>query len=146
MKICTFCKHEKSHIEFVLKNKKTGQLHSRCKECQSNYSKQHYIKHKSAYKLRAYNNTKLYRKFNQKSIIEYLLTKSCVDCGNADIRVLDFDHVNIRTKKSEIGKLIRSSSWSSVLDEIQKCEIRCANCHRIKTAKQFNTYRHKFIR
>lgn len=33
-----------------------------------------------------------------------------------------------------------SFSWDEILDEIKKCEVVCANCHRIRTAKQFNWY------
>lgn len=31
-------------------------------------------------------------------------------------------------------------SWEKVKTEIAKCEIRCANCHAVKTAKQFGWY------
>lgn len=59
--------------------------------------------------------------------------RGCIDCGyNEHACVLDFDHV--RGKKiGSISKMLRTHSWNEVLKEIEKCEVRCANCHRIKT-------------
>lgn len=70
---------------------------------------------------------------NRNIVVNYLKKHPCVDCGNTDIRVLQFDHV--------IGKKIDSvsvgvkDSWSveKLLKEINKCEVRCANCHKIIT-------------
>ena len=62
----------------------------------------------------------------------YKLLSGCVDCGyrdNAD--ALEFDHVE--PKHRLIGSY---SSVSSCLPELRKCEVRCANCHRIVTAER----------
>ncbi len=67
-------------------------------------------------------------------IREYLSTHSCVDCGESDIRCLEFDHV--RGKKSNnVSKLISNvCSLNRIKLEIKKCDVRCANCHRKKTS------------
>lgn len=67
---------------------------------------------------------------------EYLRGHPCIDCGNSDVRVLEFDHV--RGKKIDrVSKMARdASSISQFLEEIDKCEIRCANCHRIVTIER----------
>ena len=68
----------------------------------------------------------------------------CVDCGENDPRVLDFDHIN--NKRHEISTLLRKEySWNSILEEAKKCEIRCANCHRRKTAKEQNHYTYRLL-
>ena len=73
------------------------------------------------------------RKRNKKLKEEYLEDKKCIDCGNKDYRVLDFDHIK-GEKKNNVSALIKGSySWELILKEILKCEIRCSNCHRIKT-------------
>jgi hypothetical protein len=65
-----------------------------------------------------------------------LLTHPCVDCGESDPVVLEFDHV-IGEKKHNIAYLVRSGrNWRSITKEIQKCEVRCANCHRRATARR----------
>ena len=62
----------------------------------------------------------------------------CVDCGIKDWRVLDFDHVNLADKKLNVSRMARDAySIEAIACEIAKCEIRCANCHRIRTAEQF---------
>jgi hypothetical protein len=68
---------------------------------------------------------------------QYLKEHPCVDCGETDLLVLEFDHIR-GEKKSEISTLVHNTlSWEKVLEEIGKCEVRCANCHKRKTAAQF---------
>lgn len=78
-------------------------------------------------------NRKAQRDAIREYIWDYLSTHPCVDCGESDPRVLEFDHVRGR-KKSNIGNLATQGySIESVRREIAKCEVRCANCHRRKT-------------
>ena len=57
---------------------------------------------------------------------------SCVDCGESNPIVLDFDHVH-GDKSHNISDMVNGSyAISSIKDEIRKCEIRCSNCHRKK--------------
>jgi hypothetical protein len=94
----------------------------------------HYERNKSQIKSRA-------RKFNAKAIrrnkqfvFDHLSTHPCVDCGEADPVVLEFDHVR-GEKVNEVSTMVRNGSSIEVIrNEIQKCEVRCANCHRRVTA------------
>lgn len=63
------------------------------------------------------------------------VNSGCIDCGyNKNAVALQFDHVN-DDKKANVSNLIRSDyAWSTILTEIKKCEIRCANCHAAVTA------------
>ncbi len=65
---------------------------------------------------------------------EYKSQFGCCDCGyNENPYALDFDHIR-DTKVSNVSTLVSmTSSWDKIVQEIEKCEIRCANCHRIKT-------------
>lgn len=59
-------------------------------------------------------------------------TKSCQDCGNDDFRVLEFHHRG--DKKFNVGDSVRLGlAKAKILAEIAKCDILCANCHRIET-------------
>lgn len=65
---------------------------------------------------------------------DYLFDHPCVDCGETDPVVLEFDHID--TKSFDIAYGIRNNSWESVLREMDKCEVVCANCHRRRTSRR----------
>lgn len=76
--------------------------------------------------------------------LEYLSDKECRDCGESDPLVLEFDHVRGK-KVAEITRMIADGySWLRIRREIDKCEIRCANCHRRATARRGRFYRVTF--
>jgi hypothetical protein len=64
--------------------------------------------------------------------IDSLRAGGCVDCGNRNLAVLDFDHVR-GPKKTDMAGL-HGASFTAIDAEVAKCEVRCANCHRIVTA------------
>lgn len=73
---------------------------------------------------------------NKLYVKEFLENKSCVDCGTSDIRVLEFDHVR-GTKLYHVSHMVTKAYRLDLLkDEIDKCEIRCCNCHRIITQER----------
>lgn len=62
------------------------------------------------------------------------LVSGCTDCGyNRCAEALDFDHVK-GNKVLGVTRLAQSTDWEAVLKEIEKCVVRCSNCHREKTA------------
>lgn len=138
MKRCCSCNKEKEESEFAFKNKEKRIRQNQCKKCKKNYSKTHYLTNKDSYIKRAKINTPRYRRDIKQKLYTYLQDKFCIDCKEYDPIVLEFDHKNRNTKTHQISKMINSSySWERILKEIKKCDIRCANCHRRRTAKQF---------
>lgn len=59
--------------------------------------------------------------------------------------VLEFDHRDRNEKAENISNLILNASWERIETEIKKCDVLCANCHRRKTAAQFEYRRHIFV-
>lgn len=57
--------------------------------------------------------------------------------GDDDPVVLEFEHVRGHKDGSICGLIQRGFAWAAISAEIQKCEVRCCNCHRRKTAKQY---------
>ena len=56
----------------------------------------------------------------------------CSKCGNDDFRVLEFDHLDRNGKSFDLGESIRRGySKTKILNEIEKCQVLCANCHNI---------------
>jgi hypothetical protein len=61
----------------------------------------------------------------------------CVDCPEKDPVVLDFDHRDRSKKIGDVGQMVaKGIGISRIRAEIAKCEIRCANCHRRRTARE----------
>lgn len=64
-------------------------------------------------------------------VYEYLINHPCVDCGEPDPIVLEFDHRPGTIKLLSISDISsRNFSMKYLEDEIAKCDVRCANCHR----------------
>ncbi len=143
MKECSKCKKEKPLREFNFKVKSRGLYHVHCKECTRLFVKNHYNSNKEYYLKKARR-----RNIEVKSQIvnylrEYFLTHPCIDCGESDITVLEFDHTGSEPKFKAVSHLITGGyAFDIIQEEIKKCEVRCANCHRRKTAKQFNWLKH----
>lgn len=71
----------------------------------------------------------------RKLILDHLQMNPCVDCGERDPIVLEFDHRG--EKKFNISAAYTVGySVAAVSAEIAKCDVRCANCHRRKTYKE----------
>jgi len=69
------------------------------------------------------------------ALINTLKDKPCLDCGQRfPPCAMDFDHVQ-GGKKFTIGSQI-TRPMRVLLEEIEKCELLCANCHRIRTFKR----------
>lgn len=123
-KICGKCKSEKSTKEFA---KKTGtRLQSHCNSCQREYLRKHYANNKDYYLRR----NKLNEERNRQYIIE-AKNRPCADCGKTyPSYVMDFDH--IERKSFTIGANLHNHH-KTVVAEILKCDVVCANCHRERT-------------
>ncbi len=70
----------------------------------------------------------------------YCMGKSCIDCGTGDIRVLEFDHVRGQ-KIFDVGKTV-GRKLEDLKEEIRKCDLRCRNCHWIRTLRERNAYKY----
>jgi hypothetical protein len=73
------------------------------------------------------------RKFIQE---QKLLAKACADCGweitTHNLRAFDWDHINPMTKAFELGAPPAHATLEMVLEEINKCEVVCRNCHALR--------------
>lgn len=107
------------------------------------YVQQHYKNNIDYYVKKARRRNKKVREEAHRRIFEYFSTHPCVDCGETDPLVLEFDHIESKNKDAAVSVMVRTlKSWERILEEIEKCEVRCANCHRRRTAKQQGWYRY----
>jgi hypothetical protein len=139
-KTCSICKQIKSTMEFPKDLKTKDGFRYQCKECYNYYKKQKY-KNDPNGSIKNYQRTQVIRKRNRLFIYNYLQNKKCVDCVESRWQVLDFDHVK-PGKISNISDMVHNGfSIKNLQKEIDKCEIRCANCHRMKTFIQLEYYK-----
>lgn len=144
MKVCTKCKLEKDIESFNWKVKNIKRQ-THCKICQSNYTKEHYKNNKGPYLERAKVRNKRIKSELQEFIIEYLLKHPCIDCGETDIVVLEFDHRERNKKKYNVGAMIlRMLDLNLIIEEVSKCDVRCANCHRRKSQIESKSFKSLF--
>lgn len=137
LRLCGMCHELKPMQDFAFKNLRTGLRQWHCRSCHARYRHKHYTDHKGDYVQRAIVQVERKRELNRDNVVEYLRLHPCVDCGETDIVVLEFDHRERADKVGAVGDLALTRSWPAVREEIEKCDVRCANCHRRRTAAQF---------
>lgn len=81
-------------------------------------------------------NKKLYMERDKQYVNEYKAKHGCLDCKqHYHPAVLEFDHLEPKKNAScSVSRLVRfGSSIKRIEEEIAKCELVCANCHRLRT-------------
>jgi hypothetical protein len=128
---CTTCKKTYPDSDFYSKG--NGKKHSQCKYCKRIAIRKHYQRNKSDYIARAIAyNKKVKKKLT--SEINKLKDVPCADCGmKYPHYVMDFDHRPGTHKIANVADLVKSVCVKRALVEVEKCDIICANCHRIRT-------------
>lgn len=145
-KECYRCKIIKQASEFNWKIRGI-RLASYCKDCSRMYIRNHYEKNQKYYLLKARRRFLKLKNVAIKYLGPFLKAHPCVDCGEADILVLEFDHRDRKIKSGTINSIIRNSgSLKKIKEEILKCEVRCSNCHRRKTARENESWKLKYLR
>jgi hypothetical protein len=107
-------------------------------ERQREHARRHYEKNREAMIARAREHTKRKRIELRAWVRDYLLSHPCVDCGEADPVVLEFDHRDPATKDENIADAISRRGWGlpRLQAEAEKCDVRCCNCHRRRTVAE----------
>jgi hypothetical protein len=136
---CARCGEIKNVSNFNWRRIGRGELDTYCRPCRSAYGKQHYAANRQRYIDLEAKRKRARAMKRMHYLLEYFRLHPCVDCGEVDPLVLEFDH--IRDKSFDIGAGLPDRNWESILREIAKCEVVCANCHRRRTAERVGTVR-----
>ena len=113
-KVCRTCKRKRNVDKFAFAGVPSEKKYRRtqCKDCDNALRKERIMKTKQQY-------------------IEYKKTCTCSRCGYSDYRALQFHH--LRDKKHNVSDMVNSGfSFGAIMEEINKCEVVCANCHQIE--------------
>jgi hypothetical protein len=108
-----------------------------CRECKRAYDRARHSKNRDSILARRSITVAARHGRILAELLLYFEGHPCKDCGEDNPIVLEFDHQ--KDKRGNVGDLLRKgSSWERILEEIEKCEVVCANCHRKRTAAQFS--------
>lgn len=132
MKRCNGCERDLPQAEFGKNKSKKDGLQSQCKKCCKDRSATWYKDNKEVQLER----NRIFKRKLRLEVSNYLLQHPC-PCGESRPECLDFDHVDPATKLDNVANLISQGKSTKVWEEIAKCQVLCANCHRVKTSKQF---------
>jgi hypothetical protein len=171
-KVCSRCRKTKPTTSFNRKRSTgtSGKYQPYCRPCQSEYQKQHYKKRTRQQLQQMYKNRRRRKQEIYEFLTDYFEKNTCVDCAkkkvrikkllrgkvptstieriikimDSDIRTLTFDHLHTRGKKEHtIADMIRDiQPLHRIEKEIQKCVVRCHNCHDIITVKRARNWRY----
>lgn len=143
MKRCGTCDTDKEVSEFNKNKSKPDGLNTICKDCSKEKSKNYYNENREHHKKVIRKRSNRIKQENRVKMLEILKKSSCADCGGTDFRVLEFDHVRGK-KRQHVSVMVGCGwAWKQIEEEIKKCDIVCANCHRIRTFKRCSSYRTK---
>ena len=132
---CGRCHELKPLEQFNWRRRERGQRDNMCRPCRAAYKREHYLRNKQRYIDQAQVNKRRARREKTEQLLAYFVTHPCIDCGERDPLVLEFDHVG-DDKSFEVARAMSDRSWSTILTEIAKCEVVCANCHRRRTYRR----------
>ena len=107
------------------------------KSDQAAASQKHYEANKDKIKLRSKIRNISQRQKNRDYVRKAKEFSGCVDCGESNFIVLDFDHVSGNKIMCVSNMINKAYSLKAIQMEIDKCEVRWSNCHRIVTQKRF---------
>jgi hypothetical protein len=147
-KVCTTCKQSRTLTEFNMRRRSRDGLQNICRDCNRSRAREYYANNRAAHIRVIMARKAVQRRLALEALGEYLLAHACVDCGEADIRVLDFDHREGARKHAEVMKLAQDGySVAKIMAEIAKCDVRCRNCHaKITYERMGENWRSALIR
>jgi hypothetical protein len=130
-KICSNCKKPKPLSEFWKRARaKDGHCDS-CKDCVSLQNSQSYKNNWTKNRSRIDANHRKHIAETREKVNQIKHSAGCKFCPETEPVCLDFHHLDKATKTKSISTLITNhATWQAILDEIAKCVVSCANCHR----------------
>lgn len=132
-------KHEKAHKNWLAKNDGyTAFNMRRYRAANPDYVQRELDKAKSNPDLKKYRLQKqLERQASNKALVNTYKQKPCMDCRQTfPPYVMDFDHVR-GEKVGNISSMCANRPVATILTEIEKCDLVCSNCHRIRTNSRY---------
>ena len=138
VKRCSTCHELRPLSEYDVRRAAKDGLQSRCRPC----SRAWYVTNRDEHRANVRRRTAQVRLEYKRRVGAHLSRHPCVDCGEDDVRVLEFDHQPGAGKHADVATMVAAGGrWSDIEAEIAKCEVRCASCHRRVTSERRRDWR-----
>lgn len=133
-KRCGSCDRMRPLDAFNRKSRRPDGLQEVCRDCNRESSRRYYRRNRERHLAVTRARTAAQKAQSIALVARHLRDHPCTDCGVGDLRVLDFDHRPGTAKRAGVMELVRNGhSVEVVMAEIEKCDVRCRNCHAIVT-------------
>lgn len=130
-KVCSKCRVSKPVEEFNFRKRSDGIRHRYCRECGKKFTQAHYKLNKRQYIERS-----MRANIKRREYLKQIKSRPCADCGvQYPYYVMDFDHRDGEKKVFEMNR-VGYVSMRAIKQEIEKCDLVCANCHRERTYRR----------
>lgn len=96
------------------------------------YSREYYLKNKE----KVLASVKINRAVGKARWDAFKRTLKCTKCEQNHPAALDFHHTDPSEKENLVSKLVSNGCFAAAMEEVQKCIVLCANCHRIHHAEE----------
>lgn len=135
-KRCSRCNRNRL-VKFFWKNSsKADGLQSVCVDCKKGEFADYYRQNRDRHRESVYRRREVVRNKAREMILLHLQQHPCVDCGETDPLILQFDHVREEKVKGISEMVSEGCALATISREIDKCEVRCAHCHIRKTSAE----------
>lgn len=141
-KWCPGCEAERPAEDFPPNKARSDGLGSVCRVCQRLLNNASWARHGEKRRETKALYLRRVRQENRRRVLEYLSRCSCEDCGETDVIVLEFHHLDPSLKRAAVATLVSEGQpWEVILSEIAKCAVVCANDHRRREARSGGHYK-----
>ena len=139
-RICKKCGVRKPFSEF---HKMRSGYKTKCRDCCSEIASNYWGQNKEKLRAQADERIRIRSEPNRIFISTFLKGNACVDCGESNWLVLEFDHVR-GEKRGNVSELMLHD-LDVVVEEVEKCEVVCSNCHKLRTMQRKKSWRLDYV-
>jgi len=136
LKTCPRCALDLPTEDFNFRDRAHAKLQSYCRACSNTAWRSWYSQASNRQSHRQLVSKRRQRRIaRHRQIVASAKSVPCADCsGRFPTCVMDFDHLDDKT--GDISRMMYSAGTDALLSEIAKCEVVCANCHRVRTQRR----------
>ena len=131
--ICSHCNTEVENENVAYRSSKSV----KCKTCAAAYMRAYFKARpdKAAKQRQRVTSSKTARRAIGRAFVKWLKEQPCMDCGiQYPSYVMEVDHRDPQQKRQNVSKIgFNAPSGEALMEEVRKCDLVCANCHRERT-------------